>query len=68
MDCDGHGTHVAVRFLQFYGLFSFNFGQGVIAAVPGNEYNISGFELAYGATLAAYKVFDCAGHTTDDSM
>ncbi len=43
----------------------FNLGQGIIAAVPGNEYNISG--VAYGATLAAYKVFDCAGHTTDDS-
>lgn len=45
----GHGTHVA----------------GIIAAQPGNKFNISG--VAYGATLSAYRVFGCDGYTSDDS-
>ncbi|KZV90011.1 subtilisin-like protease [Exidia glandulosa HHB12029] len=48
--CGGHGTHVA----------------GIIAAQPGNEFNISG--VAYEAELRSYRIFGCpeGGTTTDD--
>jgi subtilisin family serine protease len=37
---------------------------GIIGANPGNPFNIQG--VAYGASLAAYRVFGCTGYTTDD--
>jgi len=46
----GHGTHVA----------------GIIAAQPGNEFNITG--VAYGASLYAYRVFGCNGSVTEESQ
>jgi hypothetical protein len=45
--CFGHGTHVA----------------GIIAAQPGNIYNITG--VAYKASLNAYRVIGCNGLTQD---
>ncbi|KAI0786658.1 pyrolysin [Abortiporus biennis] len=39
---------------------------GIIGANPGNEFNISG--VAYGASLTSYRVFGCAGGTTDDIL
>ncbi|KAG8859613.1 hypothetical protein FRB91_007499 [Serendipita sp. 411] len=50
MDCGGHGTHVS----------------GIIAANPGNQYNISG--AAYKAELAGYRVFGCKGSVADDIL
>ena len=40
--------------------------QGIIGADPKNIWNISG--VAYDAQLYAYRVFGCAGSTTDDSL
>ncbi|XP_006457328.1 hypothetical protein AGABI2DRAFT_212668 [Agaricus bisporus var. bisporus H97] len=48
--CSGHGTHVA----------------GIIAADPGNEFNISG--VAYEASLSMYRVFGCSGSVADDVL
>lgn len=31
---------------------------------PGNEYKVSG--VAWGASLAAYKIFGCEGGTTEE--
>ncbi|KAG8793890.1 hypothetical protein FRC19_008253 [Serendipita sp. 401] len=45
--CNGHGTHVA----------------GIIAAQPGNVYNITG--VAYKATINAYRVLGCTGLAQD---
>jgi subtilisin family serine protease len=45
--CFGHGTHVA----------------GIIAAQPGNIYNITG--VAYKASLYAYRVLGCTGSVQD---
>ncbi|CCA68627.1 related to subtilisin-like serine protease [Serendipita indica DSM 11827] len=50
MDCNGHGTHVT----------------GTIAALPDNQYNISG--VAYKANIAGYKVFGCEGSVADDIL
>ncbi|KAJ7115609.1 subtilisin-like protease [Mycena crocata] len=47
-NCHGPGTHVA----------------GIIAADPGNEFNISG--VAYESTLYAYRIFGCNGSVQDD--
>lgn len=37
---------------------------GIIGANPGNPYNISG--VAYESELYSYRIFGCAGGTTDD--
>ncbi|KAF5348713.1 hypothetical protein D9758_006755 [Tetrapyrgos nigripes] len=37
---------------------------GIVGANPGNPYNISG--VAYNATISMYRIFGCAGDTTDD--
>ncbi|KDR67581.1 hypothetical protein GALMADRAFT_161607 [Galerina marginata CBS 339.88] len=47
-NCNGHGTHVA----------------GIIAALPGNEFNITG--VAYGSSLSSYRVFGCNGSVTEE--
>jgi subtilisin family serine protease len=46
--CVGHGTHVA----------------GIIAAQPGNQYNITG--VAYSSDLYSYRIFGCQGGAQDD--
>lgn len=45
--CFGHGTHVT----------------GIIAAQPGNIYNITG--VAYKSSIYAYRVFGCTGGVQD---
>ncbi|QRV96028.1 pyrolysin [Ceratobasidium sp. AG-Ba] len=37
---------------------------GILGADPNNPYNISG--VAYEASINAYRVFGCTGHTADD--
>ncbi|THU94154.1 subtilisin-like protease [Dendrothele bispora CBS 962.96] len=37
---------------------------GIVGADPSNPYNISG--VAYNSTLSMYRIFGCAGDTTDD--
>ncbi|KAF9474706.1 pyrolysin [Pholiota conissans] len=49
-NCNGHGTHVA----------------GIIAAQPGNEYNITG--VAYGSKIYSYRVFGCSGSVTEEVL
>jgi subtilisin family serine protease len=66
--CVGHGTHVAVSHGYFYyALISHVFAfQGIIAAQPGNEFNITG--VAYKSSIYSYRIFGCTGGTSDDMV